>query len=301
MKLSIGDKDFLDSFDHLWEKSIDEYETSKLNLFMLNINANCFDYPTLINNLRDPLVDYSVSRKTKELYRTKPAKLVFEAQEKFKDYVQNNGELGELLLYCFLETHLDAPKILSKLELKTSTEMYVHGADGIHMYKVDEHNYQLIFGESKTVKELTDSLYQAFKSIKEFKEEKNKSGKAKSGINYEKTLLNSNIDKETFTNEEKDLLKKIIYPSREREFDVDDAFGIFIGYEIEISDDDKKLPNKLFRDKVKKIIDDDVSNRINYINDKIKEYNLYGHSFYIYVLPFTDLDTNRKKILKEIT
>ncbi|QOR34750.1 DUF1837 domain-containing protein [Clostridium sp. 'deep sea'] len=301
MKLSIGDKDFLDSFVHLWEKDVDEYKSSKLNLFMLNINANSFDYPTLIENLRDPLVNYSVSRKTRELYNEKPAKLVHIAQEKFKNYINNNGELGELLLYCFLETHLDAPKILSKLELKTSTEMYVHGADGIHMYKVDDNNYQLIFGESKTVNNLRDSLYQAFKSIKEFKDESSKGGKSKSGISYEKTLLNSNIDRETFTEEERDLLRKIIYPSKTRHFDVDDAFGIFIGYEIEITNEDRKLSNKDFREKIKNIIDKDVSDRIKYINDKIAEHDLYGHSFYFYVLPFTDLDTSRKKILEEIT
>lgn len=50
--------------------------------------------------------------------------------EKFVDYTRNNGELGELLLFCFLETHLGAPQILTKLELKTSISHYVNGADG---------------------------------------------------------------------------------------------------------------------------------------------------------------------------
>jgi hypothetical protein len=38
------------------------------------------------------------------------------ARGKFIDYINNKGgELGELLLYCFLESHLKAPKILSNI------------------------------------------------------------------------------------------------------------------------------------------------------------------------------------------
>jgi len=300
MKLSIGDNDFLDSFEHLWEKDIDEKSGSKLNLFVLNINANSFDYACLIKNLRDPLIDFSVSRRVKETYKNKPATLTYEAQKKFKEYLNNTGELGELLLYCFLETHLNAPKILSKLELKTSTSMYVHGADGIHMLKLENGNYQLIFGEAKTVVDLTVALNHAFSSICYFKNEINEAGKVKSGINYEKSLLNNNIDKEIFSEDERDFLGKIIYPSRDRNFEVDDAFGIFIGYELKMSEKDRKLPNNEFRKKIKEKISNDVSNRISHINKKISELNLFGHSFYIYVLPFTDLDENRKSILKEI-
>jgi hypothetical protein len=57
------------------------------------------------------------------IYR--PVELSKKARGKFIDYINNKGgELGELLLYCFLESHLKAPKILSKLELKTSTNHY---------------------------------------------------------------------------------------------------------------------------------------------------------------------------------
>ena len=55
----------------------------------------------------------------------------------------------KLLLFCFLESQLKAPKILSKLELKTTSGLYVNGADGVHFLKLEDGNYQLIFGESK--------------------------------------------------------------------------------------------------------------------------------------------------------
>ena len=72
------------------------------------------------------------------------------ARKKFKEAVKNDEELGELLLFCFLEGHLDAPKILTKLELKASNQLYVNGSDRVHLKKLSDKKYQLIFGESKT-------------------------------------------------------------------------------------------------------------------------------------------------------
>ena len=121
MEISLKESDFLGSFDLLWSKDLDKYKKNKLNLFVLKINSNEFDYDLLIEMLLDPVIDYSISRQVKEKYRNRPATLSKKAREKFVEYTRNNGELGELLLFCFLETHLGAPKILTKLELKTST------------------------------------------------------------------------------------------------------------------------------------------------------------------------------------
>ena len=163
MNLSIGTNHFLDSFRKIQEKDIDE--KNKLNIFMININANEFDYRLLEENLRDPIISYAISRKVKEKYKDQAGTLVHKAKEKFIAYFQNDGELGELLLYCFLESHLKAAKILSKLELKTSNKKYVNGSDGVHYLKLPNGNYQLIFGESKMYTDLYEAIGEAFKSI----------------------------------------------------------------------------------------------------------------------------------------
>ena len=301
MELSIKSKDFLDSFDHISTKKLDEHGKNKLDLFVLKINANEFDYNSLSDRLTDPLIDYSLSRKVQERYSDRPAALSKNARNKFINYIKNKGELGELLLYCFLETHLNAPKILSKLELKTATGQYVNGADGVHFLKLDNGNYQLIFGESKTIKSLTAALTDAFKSIYEFKNCINANGDDKSGLSYEKSLVSDNLVKEEYNDDEADFIRSIIYPKRENTFEVDDAFGIFIGYEITISAEDKRLPNSDFRVKVQGQIKCEVEKSINHIKKKIENHGLSGHHFYIYVLPFTDLNDSRKNIQKEIT
>lgn len=301
MDLSVPDKSFLDSFEHLQEINLDEYGKNKLNLFILRINANEFDYDLLIHNLMEPIITYSVSRKVHKDYAGKPHSLTKKAISHFIKYHKNKGELGELLLYAFLECHLGAPKILTKPELKTSTSMYVNGADGVHYLKLPNGNYQLIFGESKTVKDLSGAITDAFSSISDFKNEVNKNGEEKSGINYEKSLISDNLYKETFSKEDSDFIISLIYPTKDNKFNVDDAFGIFIGYQTDISQEDKKLPNDKFIEKIKSNIINEISKKIEIINKHIEEKNLTGHSFYVYILPFTNLDKDRQTILEGLT
>lgn len=261
MEISLKESDFLGSFDLLWSKDLDKYKKNKLNLFVLKINSNEFDYDLLIEMLLDPVIDYSISRQVKEKYRNRPATLSKKAREKFVEYTRNNGELGELLLFCFLETHLGAPKILTKLELKTSTSHYVNGADGVHFLKLSDGNYQLIFGESKTYQKIDAAIRDAFISINNFKNGINDKGNAKSGIGYEKSLISDNLFKESFSDEEREFLESLIYPTKNRNFDVDDAFGIFIGFQIDISDEEKEMPTSDFRKLIKSRVDIEVRDR----------------------------------------
>lgn len=301
MELSLRDDDFLNSFDLMWSKELDEHKKNTLNLFLLKINSNEFDYDLLEDMLIDPVIDYSISRCVKEKYKNKPATLSKKAREKFVEYTRNNGELGELLLFCFLETHLKAPKILTKLELKTSTNHYVNGSDGVHFLKLSDGNYQLIFGESKTYKNIDQAISNAFESIYNFKHEINEKGNKKSGLRYEKSLISDNLFKETFLEEERIFLENLIYPTKERKFDVDDAFGIFIGFQIDIDEKEKAKPTSEFREMVKTRVDEEVKKYFEYIKKKICDFGLQGHNFYIYVLPFTDIDTQRKEIMEAIT
>lgn len=297
MKLSIGENDFLQCFEHVSTQNLNN--KNKLDIFLLNSNANEFDYKLLERNLLDPVITYALSRKVQKKYKNKPGTLVNKAKEKFKNYNQNDGELGELMLYCFLETHLKAPKILSKLELKTSNKLYVNGSDGVHYLKLKNGNYQIIFGESKMYQDLSTAMENALESIREFKEEVNKSGDEKSGITFEKNLISDNLEKE-FDEDDEDFLTKLIYPSSQNDFFVDDAFGIFIGYETAITQGEKKLDNPEFRKKIKQ----KILNEINYIsvdiNKKIESKNLNGHNFYIYIVPFTDIENKRKEVLGEV-
>ncbi|KON68891.1 hypothetical protein AKG34_08880 [Peribacillus butanolivorans] len=300
MELSLASSDFLKVFKHL-----DTHEFSKtgnkIDLFLFPINSNKFDYNRIINELMEPVADFAISRKVKNSYANKPMTLSKVAREKFLEYKKNTGELGEFLLYCFLEGHLNAPKIFSKLEMKTSTSMYVNGSDGVHFLKLADGNFQLVFGESKTIKELGGAMYDAFKSIYQFKNEINDKGDTKSGINFEKRLISDNLDHETWTEKEKEFLTKLIYPTSDEDFEVDDAFGIFIGFQITPTDEQKRSSNSDYRKAIEANVKLQLTKELKHIEKLIERYDLFGHSFYIYALPFIELDKAREDIMKGIT
>lgn len=69
-------------------------------------------------------------------------------------FMQKYGEdaenvLGEILLFIFMEQELDAPKIMSKIELDEYNRGIVSNSDGIHLLSPDRSGqpfHQLVFG-----------------------------------------------------------------------------------------------------------------------------------------------------------
>ena len=270
---------------------------NKLNLFTLKISNNRFAYNDLINELYDCIITYSLSRhELIQLENSKGGKRFIAAKEKFRDYCSNEGELGEVLLYCFLEAHLQAPKILTKLEIKTSSNDYVKGADGVHLLKLDEQNFQLVYGESKLNSDLSKGISEAFGSITSFLEGMNNK------MLFENKLVNSQLVKEAVDDSTYKFLKKIIIPDANKdEFHTDNSFGVFLGYDIKIDEDNKNLDNAAFRNYLREKIKKIVIHKLDSIKKQIDKKDLWGYNFYIYTVPFTDLKTIRKDIIKELT
>jgi len=289
-------ENFLDLFYHdIQDKELEN--NNKLNLFILKIKNNSFSYDELVNELGNKLHYYALSRQQVDLLKKedKLNDLINKAKSKLREYNVNEGELGEILLYCLLESHLNAPKILTKLELKTAGNDYIKGADGVHLLKLNESDYQLIFGESKLDTVLTTGIYNAFASIKKLLVENEK-------LNFEIGLVNSELLKEAFNEQSYNLLKKIIIPSaREDKTNMDYSFGIFLGYNVELTNDDKHLANSDFRTIIRERIKQTILASINSINNQIKKEEFIGYQFYIYVIPFSDLDIQRKEIIEKIT
>lgn len=286
---------FLDLFYHdLKEQILDNNNT--LNLFVLKVKNNAFAYDELVEELGNNLCHFALSRQNvnKLIEEQKFSTLVQTAKSKLRDYRVNEGELGEILLYCILESYLKAPKILTKLELKTANNDYVKGADGVHLLKVDDKNFQLIFGESKLESDVKNGIYSAFNSIKNFL---TKEGKSK----YEIELLNTNLAKESFDDDSYEVLKKIIIPSaKDDETYLDHSFGIFLGFNIEINDDEKKMSNQSFRTHIREKIKNHINDSITSINFQLKKKEFSGYKFYIYILPFSDIQNKRKEIIEQI-
>lgn len=303
MKLNPNSKNAIKQFKHIKHLSISEnIDDGFLDLFLLPINARNFDYNSVSDNLIESVADYALSWKIRDKYKDKAMTLSKKAREKFKEATKNDGELGELLLFCFLEGHLEAPKILTKLELKTSNQLYVNGSDGVHLKKIAEQKYQLIFGESKTYSDLSNAFEDAFKSIGEFMNEINSKGNDKSGINFEKGLISSNIESQIFEEDDEEILNILLYPEEKNNYNLslDDAFSIFVGYEIDIINEQKICSVDEFPNEIERKIINQINKYKHNIYRLIQKYDLLGYTFYVFIMPFTNIDETRKKILKRV-
>ncbi len=169
-----------------------------LSLFVLKIDGGEFDYENLYKQLGNASYAYVLSRvKFAGLEQGNVHELTKAVQESFRAVHINDGEGGELLLYCFLESHLGAPKLLSKMELKTDKNDYVKGADGLHLLQVQPGEFHLIYGESKMIADSTErgssfrkAVADAISSVATLR---------KTGLSNEVNLVDSNLMKEAFS------------------------------------------------------------------------------------------------------
>ena len=268
-------------------------------LFHLEIKNSKFSYLGLHPFLQKNIGRYVFSRATIENYylEGEAEAIGLRAIELLRTASDPNdngagGELGEILLYLFLEQKLNAPKLLSKIELKTSGNQYVFGSDAVHLLKIDGKtipSFQLVLGESKIKGDLKSAVDAAFKSI----------GAAEKNQENEIRLIEKNILAESFDAETTEFIKSLIVPSkRDLSINVDNAFGIFLGYSLKM--ENSQNSNDDFRVQATKQMEQDLLDIAPYIEKKITKSGLSGYSFYIYLLPFNDASDDRAAIIQKL-
>jgi hypothetical protein len=118
-------------------------------------------------------LDSSLEESEKERIRNK---LLLEAKNLFREWDEKSGEsttgeLGEMILWLFMEVLLKAPQVVAKMDLKTNPNLEVFGSDGIHI-KIDEEILNIFFGEAKLYSDIYKALDSTFESIEAFHNKK---------------------------------------------------------------------------------------------------------------------------------
>ena len=286
------DKVFLE-IDHFEKLTVGN--KNDLKFFMLDIQNNKYCYYNMFSILKGNLGRYALSRKE---FDRDPEMAISKAISRFHE-VKNagkgaGGELGEILLYLFLETVLGAPKLLSKMELKGTRNQYNYNSDAVHFYSFKtesgQHN-QIILCESKLIGDYKSAIKKAFDSLKTSLTNKD----------YDFSLVSTEIFKETLSEEDADRIINQILPNVTEDYKnhtiKETAAGIFIGYNqpIEAKDDTiKTREENLIK------IKNDIPEIAKLINDEIQAADLTGMSFYIYFLPFNKVDDDRAKIMEQL-
>src|SRR5690625_803955 len=101
---------------------------TNLHLHILRVKNGDFDLPGLYRELKGNSAAYVLSRLNYQKVLDDPSlmmEVASKVQSQFRKPEKSSGEGGEVILYSLLEGHLGAPKVLSKMELKTSSDHYV--------------------------------------------------------------------------------------------------------------------------------------------------------------------------------
>lgn len=193
--------------------------------------------------------------------------------------------LGEILLYAFFEEKLDAPKIFSKMELNArgSGDSY----DGVHLLKLSDDDFQVVFGISKLEDGPEEAVDNAFYKMK-------KANTASSaGIPLVCELLfDKHVDDALAAQ-----LDYVISP-RPTSASSDTAYGIFLCYSIGLDKD--KYDNATY----KRLVESKMINDLKYVMPKIQkgiaDCGLASRSVYIYIVPLDNATEDKNSIMNKI-
>lgn len=135
----------------------------KLALLHVRFREDIPNTGSLADFLSSQAVNYALSRRRRDAYMkqlnsgkngdlsvtSQIHKAVRSAFIEFrKEFPSRASEVGEVLAYCVAIHHLGAAQLVAKMSLKTSTNMPVHGLDGIHA-SVKDGVLNIFFLESK--------------------------------------------------------------------------------------------------------------------------------------------------------
>ena len=93
---------------------------------------------------------------------TKEARKLFRHPDITDDSPDKTGEAGEALLFFLMEAIIQAPQIVSKMELKTNRKLEANGSDGIHArWNEKDEIVDFYFGEAKLYQKIDDAIASA--------------------------------------------------------------------------------------------------------------------------------------------
>ena len=152
-------------------ESLELRNPAQLCIFHLKLDGDTFTNEGLYKCLRKNIGQYVYSRTRIEKFKEEDdeASIGLEAMQLINDQRTKNPDsfgntLGEILLYAFFEEKLGAPKIFSKIELDSLTSESFY--DGIHLLKMDDTSFQMVFGTSYVEDQMDDAIDNVFLKIK---------------------------------------------------------------------------------------------------------------------------------------
>jgi len=246
----------------------------------------------LANCLADYLIEYSFSIRR----RGNPQKGhdFSKLRREAKDLLRKSdvsGEAGEILLYFLLETVLEAPQLVAKIDLKTNPNKEINGSDGIHMKYVDgKELLEIYFGEAKLEQNIYNALTHAFESLENFHESKL--------LEHELGIVTSHYKWAD------DKTKEAVINFLDRQSPVGECrynHACLIGYDwneySKLSTDERES----FINNFKSIYLKDISRIYNLFEKRYKGFKFKHYNLEVFFLPFKSVQEFRNAFLNAIS
>ncbi|KVX99490.1 hypothetical protein WL10_28160 [Burkholderia ubonensis] len=221
-------------------------------------------------------------------------RLARSARKLFMSVRQNHsrsGEGGELLLFVLIEHFLNAPIVLSKMRLKTSANMPVHGTDGVHAFWDDEKNTLVtVFGESKFHKTFDSAVADAAASLEDFVN--NVNGR----YDHELLLTSHHIDLDGFPSRIKEHLLKFLNPFETEEGNQRlERFAILLGFDAKQYNQVASLRLDEAEEKFRQLYESVVKDAIQKASSKLSKGGIALSSVDLFMFPIPSVDDFRTK------
>ncbi|EUC18603.1 HamA C-terminal domain-containing protein [Paraburkholderia hospita] len=222
------------------------------------------------------------------------------ARRLFMDASENSsrsGDGGELLLFVLIEHFMKAPIILSKMRLKTNTNMPVHGSDGVHAFWDDENNTLVtVFGESKLHKSFASAVADAAESVEEFV--KNIDGR----YDHELLLTMNHIDLDGFPESVKQHLIKFLNP-----FETDEGnrrrerFALLLGFDAKQYNLVASLNLHEAEERFRKLYESVAKKAIQTASNHLSKRGIDLESVDVFMFPIPSVDDFRKRFASALS
>ena len=300
-RTTVNDRDFDQIFAEVTDhgEKLDVCANSELRLFYLR---GITDYHFPIENLRKFLSKnigaYVFSRS--RIHQFELDGDAYSVGIEAMDIMRKNGdadqrgtgnELGEIMVFTFLESVLKAPKIYSKVEL-SKVGGGGSASDSIHVKLLgigeSSVNYEMVFAASGIIGTFTEAVDAVFSHIAEVKERSTD----------EISLVDESIF--NFPNDDPVVkeMRPLIKPEPGKTINRDSAYGIFLGYTLGLRKDNRSSDE--YRNLVEPKMAADLKQYAPYIRQKIIDLGLSRRSFYIYVFPLDDSAADKQAIMKKV-
>lgn len=207
-----------------------------------------------------------------------------------------SGEGGELLLFILAEEYLKAPLLVSKMRLKTNTQMPVHGGDGIHAgWDASTGALVLYIGESKLHATLNGAIRDAMKSVSEL------ASNAGNRYHHELNLAQSYSDLGGMPIEMQAEMLRYLDPwNTEESTKRLDRYAILVGFDEVTYKQLSGTPRAKVEEKFKELYAKTIRETMEYAQKKLAEKNIGLESVDLFFFPVPSVDEFRTTFMRKL-